>query len=284
MSYVIRDLSTYADMLAVHELQRNIWGQNDPMFALYPPLMNTAAKNGGVVLGAFDKRSDQLVGFLFSFLGREGKGPFKLCSQIVGVLPKWRGKGIAEALKRVQREEAIIQELPLITWTFDPLEGPNAHLNIHKLRAVSRTYWCNVYGSNFGKLNAGLPTDRLVAEWWINGKHLFSAAANIDNAAPIFETTGKSNQKRIVKIHVELTVDTLLLEGVADIQALKAADPSLAMDWRLKVRLAFETYFNSGYVAVDFISRVDPESGVRTNRYVLRKLTPVLARQIGMIS
>jgi predicted GNAT superfamily acetyltransferase len=283
MLFLVRNLSTYAEFLTVHELQRLIWGQADPAFALYPPLMNTAAKNGGVILGAFDANSEQMVGFLFGFLGREGDGPFKLCSQIMGVLPDWRGKGIAEALKQAQREQVIRQGLPLITWTFDPLEGPNAHLNLHKLRAVSRTYWFDLYGSNFGRLNAGLPTDRLMTEWWVKGAHLFATApVNTDNAASIFTLAGQGIKKHVVEVDTGLTTDTLYLESVADIQALKLADISLAMDWRLKMRTAFEHYFGCGYVATDFISRIDPDTGERTNRYLLQKLTTTLARQIGI--
>jgi len=172
MKFSIRALKTYHEMMDVHRLQQKIWGLADPAFGIYPPVMNTAAKNGGVVLGAFDNASGKMVAFLFGFLGRESNGPLKLCSQVMGVLPDWRRAGIAEALKRAQRKQVLKQNLPLITWTFDPLEGPNANLNLHKLRAVSRCYWRNVYGDDFGQLNAGLPTDRLLVEWWIAGDRL----------------------------------------------------------------------------------------------------------------
>ncbi|MCI0527351.1 MAG: hypothetical protein L0Y56_07890, partial [Nitrospira sp.] len=145
--FTIRDLESYEEMWAVHRLQQAIWGLDDPTVGLYPPALNTAAKNGGVVLGAFDNESGRMIGFLFSFLGREAGGPFKLCSQAMGVLKEWRRYGIAEALKQRQRERVLAQELPLITWTYDPLEGPNAHLNLHKLRAISRHYLRDIYGS-----------------------------------------------------------------------------------------------------------------------------------------
>jgi predicted GNAT superfamily acetyltransferase len=50
-------------------------------------------------------------------------------------------------------------------WTFDPLEIKNAYLNIHRLGAVVREYRPNFYGLSSSRLQGGLPTDRLLAEW-----------------------------------------------------------------------------------------------------------------------
>lgn len=277
MGFIIRDLTTYDEMLAVHHLQLEIWGQSDPTFAVYPPIMNTAAKNGGVVLGAFDDESDQMVAFLFSFLGREGRGPYKLCSQVMGVHQAWRQLGIAEALKQTQRRRAIAQGLPLITWTFDPLEGPNAHLNLHKLKAISRVYWRDVYGSNFGTLNVGLPTDRLLVEWWIQGRRLEQPLPPIPPDAPAIFTLTDTLQ--IAEANLNLKTETLWLEIPADIHAVKAISLELALDWRLQVRHAFENYLAQGYLATDFVSTF--ENGRRRNRYLLQKNSPALLAEIG---
>jgi predicted GNAT superfamily acetyltransferase len=286
MSFTIRDLTTYEEMLALRQLQRDIWGL-EPDVGLYPPLLVSAAKNGGLVLGAFADDTGQMIGFLFGFLGREPGGPLKLCSQTMGVLKGWRGQGIAEALKQTQRQRVLAQGLPLITWTFDPLEGPNAHLNLHKLRAISRTYWRNVYGPNFGALNAGLPTDRLVVEWWVNGVRLppklgaphFERATLLTTASPIFEVTGTGLKRRIVRTHLELDTTPLQLEIPADIHPIKAASLNSAFDWRLKVREAFETYFAKGYLATDLISIGQSE---RRNYYLLEQATPELLANIGL--
>jgi predicted GNAT superfamily acetyltransferase len=282
VNFIIRDLTTYAEMLAVHKLQREIWGLDDPTFAIYPPLMNTAAKNGGVVLGAFDAQSGDIVAFLFGFLGRVGGGPFKLCSQAMGVRREWRQKGVAGALKAAQRQRVLAQGLPLITWTFDPLEGPNAHLNLHKLRAISRTYWRDVYGRDFGALNAGLPTDRLMVEWWVHGPRLDQVARpDIDSATPIFEVEADGVKRRIRGMQLDLQAESLQLEIVPDLQAMKSADIELALDWRLKVRAAFEASFARGFIATDFVTQVDPTTGERRNRYLLQRATPALLADIG---
>src|SRR5208337_1726319 len=41
----------------------------------------------------------------------------------------------------------------------------NAFLNIHRLGAVARTYLVDFYGVSSSRLQGGLPTDRLLAEW-----------------------------------------------------------------------------------------------------------------------
>lgn len=284
MGYTIRDLQSYNEMVSLRRLQHEIWGFAEPGTGLYPPILLTMSKNGGLVLGAFEKETERMIGFLVGFLGREPGGPFKLCSQVMGIHPDWRGQGIGEHLKLIQRERTLAQELSLITWTYDPLEAPNAHLNLHKLRAISRAYWRDVYGSDFGTLNIGLPSDRLLVEWWIRGERLNEESEIdwdvLDEAPPIFETSGREPTRQIVRANLALKADTLQMEIPANIHPVKAANMELALDWRMKVRKAFETYFDKGYILTDFVSFT--ERGERRNRYLLQKSTPELLAEIGV--
>ena len=59
-------------------------------------------------------------------------------------------------------------------WTFDPLEIKNAYLNIERLGAIARRYSVNQYGITSSPLQGGLPSDRLVAEWWLKSKRVES--------------------------------------------------------------------------------------------------------------
>ena len=59
-------------------------------------------------------------------------------------------------------------------WTFDPLEIKNAYLNIHKLGAIVRRYRVNFYGVSSSRLQGGLPTDRLLAEWYLDSPRVDS--------------------------------------------------------------------------------------------------------------
>ena len=60
-------------------------------------------------------------------------------------------------------------------WTFDPLEIKNAFLNIHRLGAIVRRYEENFYGVSSSRLQGGLQTDRLVAEWWLDSPRVNAA-------------------------------------------------------------------------------------------------------------
>ena len=280
MDYTIRDLKTYDEFLQVHQLQQVIWGFGEPGVGLYPPFLFTASKNGGVVLGAFDPVG-QMMGYIFSFLGREPGGPLRLCSQTMGVLAEWRDQGVATALKWAQRERTLAAGLSLITWTFDPLESANARLNMHKLGAVSRRYWRNIYGTQFGALNEGLPTDRLLVEWWIRGQRVKAEVeVEVGEGVPVFEVGGRGMARRVTGFDADLDASCLALEVPAEIQCLKRADMALALDWRLRVREAFETYFERGYVVTDLKTQGAGEA--RRNYYILSQMTEDLRGWIGL--
>ncbi len=286
-TFTIRDLTTYDEFLQVRRVQQAIWGFDDPSTGLYPPVLFTASKNGGVVLGAFDSEG-RMIGYIFGFLGREPGGPLKLCSQTMGVLREWRGRGVATALKWAQRDRALAAGLSLITWTFDPLESPNARLNMRKLGAVSRRYWRNIYGEHFGAINEGLPTDRLLVEWWIRGRRVeekakVEAEAKTEvEAEAVFEVDGWGMSRRVTAFHPDLHAPRLSLEVPTDIQQLKRTDMPLARDWRSRVREAFETYFDHGYIVIDFVTEGQGET--RRNAYTLSPLTDDLRDWIGMES
>jgi predicted GNAT superfamily acetyltransferase len=281
-AFTIRDLKTYAEFLQVRQIQQAVWGFADPSTGLYPPVLFTASKNGGVVLGAFDQEG-QMIGYIFSFLGREPGGPLKLCSQTMGVLREWRSRGVATALKWAQRDRALAAGLSLITWTFDPLESPNARLNMHKLGAISRSYWRNIYGEHFGDLNEGLPTDRLLVEWWIRGQRVEAKAeveAEVEAKAEVFAVEGGGVSRRVVAFHTDLDAPCLSVEVPANIQKLKRADMALAHDWRVRVREAFETYLGRRYVVTGFVTQ--GEGDARHNSYILSRMTDNLIEWIGM--
>ena len=158
----IRPVSEQAEYLATERLQSEVW--NLPDVEIVPlHVLVTAAKNGGLLLGAFD--GDRLAGFVFGFPGLTADGRLKHCSHMAGVHPDYRDQNLGYRLKLAQREVVLSQGIDLITWTFDPLEARNAWLNFHKLGAVCNTYLRNVYGDMRDGLNAGLPSDRLQVEW-----------------------------------------------------------------------------------------------------------------------
>ena len=69
-------------------------------------------------------------------------------------------------------------------WTFDPLEIKNAHLNIARLGAIARRYMPDFYGHSTSLLQGGLPTDRLVAEWWLRSRRVRQRLGEIHRDGP----------------------------------------------------------------------------------------------------
>ena len=55
--------------------------------------------------------------------------------------------------------------LESVVWAFDPLQASNAFFNLGVLGATCAVYEVDLYGSRSDALNAGLATDRLLAEW-----------------------------------------------------------------------------------------------------------------------
>ena len=140
-----------------------------PMRSDAPAPFIVAEKIGGQVIGAFD--DGKLVAFALSVPGARG-GHSYLHSQMLAVSAEYRNAGLGRRIKFFQREDALACGFELIEWTFDPLEIKNAYLNIERLGAIARRYSVNQYGFTSSPLQGGLPSDRLVAEWWLKSKRV----------------------------------------------------------------------------------------------------------------
>jgi predicted GNAT superfamily acetyltransferase len=163
----LRHLTALPDLREAVRLQKQIWGFED--IELLPlRLFVVATKVGGQVIGAFD--GDRMVAFLLAIPGIKPGGRYYLHSHMMGVLEGYRNLGIGRRLKLLQRQEALSRGITLVEWTFDPLELKNAFFNIERLGAVVRRYVLNQYGTTTSHLHAGLPTDRCVAEWYLEGR------------------------------------------------------------------------------------------------------------------
>ena len=155
-------------------LQQEVWNFTDA--ELVPlRLFVVAEKVGGQVLGAFDR--GEMIGFALAVPGMRG-GHSYLHSHMLAVRKEYRNGGLGRRIKLFQREEALQRGIELIEWTFDPLEIKNAYLNIEKLGAIVRRYTINQYGITTSPLQGGLPTDRLIAEWWLKSKRVAGLLAN----------------------------------------------------------------------------------------------------------
>jgi predicted GNAT superfamily acetyltransferase len=166
-----RALATHAELSEAVRLQKHIWGFAD--IELLPlRLFVVAIKVGGQALGAFD--GERMVGFCLAIPGLKPGGRVYLHSHMLGVMAEYRDRGVGRMLKLKQREDALARGIDLIEWTFDPLEIKNAYFNIERLGAIVQRYVLNQYGTTSSHLHGGLPTDRCVAEWYIDSPRVIA--------------------------------------------------------------------------------------------------------------
>jgi predicted GNAT superfamily acetyltransferase len=205
-SIEIRICHELGELQTAVALQKEVWNFSDA--ELVPlRLFVVAEKVGGQVLGAFD--GAEMVGFALSVPGVRGGHPY-LHSHMLAVRKQYRNGGLGRRIKLYQREEALTRGFELIEWTFDPLEIKNAYLNIEKLGAIARRYTINQYGITSSPLQGGLPTDRLIAEWWLKSKRVeellndgsvprHEVVTRISVPAPIYEWKASADTRARAK-------------------------------------------------------------------------------------
>jgi predicted GNAT superfamily acetyltransferase len=226
---VIRRCTTLEEFERCVELQRATWQES----IIVPSAMFVVAEEtGGQVIGAF--ADDQLVGFLMSLVGTHGEARDNnlfLHSHMTAVLPAWRNRGVGRRLKLAQRDDALRRGIGLIEWTFDPLELGNAHFNFRRLGAIARRVIPNCYGITESPLHAGMPTDRLVAEWHLTSVRVDGVMAGTPSGTPA----------NAVRIAVP-----------PNIGELRRQDRAAATRQQSRIRREFKHWFARGFAAIDF--------------------------------
>jgi predicted GNAT superfamily acetyltransferase len=242
--YSIRECSTFEDFAACIELQRVVW-QFDNLDITPLRSFIITKHSGGFTIGAFD-RIHRLIGFAHTLPAFDEKLKPYYYSQMLAVEPALQNAGIGVRLKLAQRDYALKRGVPLITWTFDPLQSRNAYLNIIKLGGVVRTYYVNYYGNqSTSSLHRGLDTDRVFIEWWVKSAHVASALA------------GKHRSDK-PEAAVELP---------RHIEEIKKHDLEEARSWQSRIRSEFQKCLSDGLYCAGF--EADPGGG--KSRYLFFK-------------
>jgi predicted GNAT superfamily acetyltransferase len=222
MKVEVRCCHELDEFRACMEVERTVWGPSDLGVPL--PIYVVAAETGGQVLGAFAE--SRVIGFTLALPGVRDGEPY-LHSHMTAVLPEWRGRHIGLELKLLQRREGLERGIRLIEWTFDPLEVKNARFNLVRLGAIARRYIPNCYGITASPLHAGLPTDRLMAEWQLASPRVEAALA------------GRPQQPE-KPIRIELPAAT---------DELRRTDPRGARALQARLEKDFQSWLGKGYAA-----------------------------------
>lgn len=230
----IRPLIKHSEYYEAVHLQRLIWSWQE--VDLIPVRFFVVAREiGGQIFGAYD--GDSMSGFLLAVPGVTPKNKVYLHSHMLGVLPEYRNTGTGHMLKIAQKNDALARGIDLVEWTFDPLELKNAYFNLEKLGAIVRAYSPNHYGTTSSTLQAGLPTDRCVAEWYVR--------------APRFAG--------------EIVTRIAVTNEIAEI---KRTDASRAKEIQRHVRERFQECFANGLAVVGF------ERTESYGNYLLARVSP----------
>jgi predicted GNAT superfamily acetyltransferase len=218
----IRHCSALAEYDECVRVEHAVWGEE---IAVPSAVFVVAHHTGGQVVGAFHE--GKMAGFTLSLAAMRAGKPF-LHSHMTAVQTDFRDRGIGRRLKLFQRQDALKRGIELIEWTFDPLDLKNAHFNFVRLGAVARRYIPDCYGVTRSALHAGLPTDRLVAEWWLRSERVKSILA--DDALPV-----KDSGERVS------------LPG--NLAEIRESDRAAAARLQGEVRQQLQKWFGEGYVA-----------------------------------
>ncbi len=230
-TYSIRPCRTIRELAACVALQKEIWGYTD--LEVYPlRLFVNLTKIGGQVLAAFTK-SGEAVGFVAAMPAWSGRRRY-WHSLSLGIRGGHENQGLGRALKLEQRRGALAAGVDSIEWSFDPMRGKKAFFNIERLGAICRRYYRDYYGPVASKLQQGLPSDRLIAEWWIRSRRVKQALGGKSPRRP--EARGG--------------------DGVAiplDFERLARDEPEHARALQAKVRRKLTTLFRKKMVITGFI-------------------------------
>ncbi len=233
-TYQIRDCVNLEDFTACLNMQREVWQFSD--LDITPLRSFVITRNsGGFTLGAFAESDGTLLGFAHALAAFDAQRQPFFYSQMLAVAPHLQNSGIGVELKFAQRQRAIERGIPLMVWTFDPLQSRNAYLNIVKLGAVVRKYKASYYGHQSSSvLHRGLDTDRLFAEWWVASPRVCAIA----------EAAGKVETQAQVIASVEVPFE---------IEQIKSRSLDEARAWQLRVRAGFEQHLAAGLYCADFV-------------------------------
>lgn len=222
----IRELASLAELKRAERLQKDVWGEEDtPDNA---DMLLAIQHEGGLVAGAF--KSGRMLGFLFGF---PTSRPDVQHSHRLAVHPDSRGMGLGAKLKWFQCDWCVERGISMVRWTYDPLRRINAGLNITRLGATAGIYHEDYYGEMEG-INAGVPSDRLVAEWHLNAPEV--RRRRLDPGA-----VHRPSPEGCVRVTIP-----------ADFADLLSRDPDKAMSERLRVRGELTAAFANGFRIVGF--------------------------------
>jgi predicted GNAT superfamily acetyltransferase len=240
----IRPLRSTEDFLACVELQRDVWGHDQPEI-VPTTLLHVVEFVGGLVAGAFDA-SGSLIGFVFGITGVRD-GVLVHWSHQLGVRPAARNFGIGRLLKEYQRSAMAALGVRDIYWSFDPLMAKNAYLNLNKLGGAIAEYVPDMYGTTASPLHLGMPTDRLVVRLDTTPRPI-PPLAPVPDDLPVLTAFPQPGDTLLKPGNAFPSM--ALIETPPDMLEVVERSPAAAKVWRMSVREHFQWVLANGYAVL----------------------------------
>ena len=250
---LIREVDGSAELRAVEELQREIWGIPDLDVVPLSQLVAVKAA-GGVLLGAFDR--EEMIGFIYGFPSFEF-GQLAHHSHMLAVKPGYRNLNLGHKLKLAQREHVLRQGIKIMTWTFDPLQSLNAYFNFNKLGVVADRYLVDFYGDDAASFLHRNGTDRLWVKWFLDSDRVSerlkgrAIEPQQEYGTPMVQVQPDDSPLRN-ELAESLSGVYGAIEIPTDINAIEQRSRTTAFAWREATRWAFTEAINAGYFVADF--------------------------------
>jgi chorismate synthase len=257
------------------QLQAKVWGM-PPELLVPMNILAILADTGGSVLVAYreDKgfNADGWLGFAIALGGRSGT----LVSHMLGVREEMRGvRDLGWHLKVLQGYEALRVGHRSAIWTFDPMRGANARLNVEKLGATVRELTIDKYGVLISELYGDVPSDRFTAHWDLVAA---STHRRLDDVRVGRYSGPEPADVRSIPVITAENAEELAASAPpraryripADVDELMLSDPSRANAWRTEMRAAlapFMTVKSARLPGKSDISPLDIGTDVRYGAY-----------------
>jgi predicted GNAT superfamily acetyltransferase len=250
----------------VKAVEKEVWGMGDED-SLPMTLAIACRAVGNIFVGAFD--GDRLVGFAFGIFGRE-HGQTTIHSHMLAVLERYRQHDLGLKLKHAQRERALALGIREMTWTYDPLQSRNAHLNFAKLGIVSENYKVDFYGPETSSVLHRNGTDRLWVRWLLDSRRTRDRMIGKDTRAetldalrllaPLVSFNGDGRPAR-ADLAESLARQRVSIEIPGEILEVERIDMGLAREWREATRWAFTKAITAGFYVAEFCRSIRGQQG-----------------------
>lgn len=235
---------------AIREMQRAVWESAPEL--LYPVDIHSAAF--GLATSLVARSEGRVAGFLYGMTKFDGSPLPRLweerldCrarveSQLMAVLPQFRGRHMGYLLKKAQAQQAQNANIDIINWTADPLLYPNAVLNFTRLGAVAYEAHRDLYA--FRNALNRVEASRFSLTWLAGSRRVERILSGAEERRAV-DLRQRAEILRVndgpSPLHWDAETPAIAFEIPADWPRLQQENLDLAQRWRENTDALFAGY------------------------------------------